>query len=543
MNYLYKTAWLLPFVLGCILLASCDTPRPSSHPAVSATRALQTAYTEPHRPQFHFSPAAKWMNDPNGLVYYQGEYHLFYQYYPDSTVWGPMHWAHAVSTDLVHWEHLPVALYPDEKGYIFSGSAVVDWGNTSGFGKDGQPPLIAMFTYHDPAAEKTGIQAYQSQAIAYSLDRGRSWTKYAGNPVIPNPGNARDFRDPKLVWDAERRQWVVALAVADHAEFWTSYDLKNWTKRSEFGRTLGNHGGVWECPDLFPITVEGSGEKMWVLLQNINPGHPNGGSGTQYFVGKFDGTTFNLDPGFLPYVQGGKAVWLDDGKDNYAGVTWSDVPASDGRRLFIGWMSNWEYANKVPTGVWRNATTIPCSLTLHHTGAGYRIFREPVRAFQILRGARYALHKTVLSTNLDLTDSLGFVPTLSELELEFDLAEGQKGKFGVELSNSTGEQYRIGFDAAANQFFSDRTKAGDASFSPDFAKQVSVAARQSKDKKLRLHLFFDAASVEMFADGGATGMTEIFFPSEDFHRMKLFIDGSPGLTVEGNVYRLNRIWR
>jgi len=520
--------------------ASCGSDA-GSPPNGEATPAAQAGFTEKHRPQFHFSPKEKWANDPNGMVYFDGEYHLFYQHYPDSIVWGPMHWAHAVSKDLVHWEHLPIALYPDSLGYIFSGSAVVDWRNTTGFGVNGQPPLVAMFTYHDAVAAEAGSDSHQSQAIAYSNDRGRTWTKHEGNPVLPNPGEVRDIRDPKVIWDDGSGQWVVALAVGAHAEFWGSPDLKSWKKLSEFGKTLGAHGGVWECPDLFPMAVEGTGEKMWVLIININPGGPNGGSGTQYFVGQFDGKTFTPDPAFLPYVQDGKGVWLDYGKDNYAGVTWSDAPG--GRRLLIGWMSNWQYANKVPTEIWRNAMTIPWSLSLKKTGEGYRLFSQPVKELEALRMATYSLDKTEIAGSLSLTEQLGFSPRLSEVELEITLPEGAAGSFGLELSNSKGESYRIGFNAATNQFFSDRTKAGDAAFSEDFAKQPSVAPRFSKDKTLRMRLFFDVASAELFADGGATVMTEIFFPAEDFSQLSLFADGGTVELSGGKVHQLKSIWQ
>src|SRR5687767_5106825 len=244
---------------------------------------------EPHRPLFHFTPPANWMNDPNGMVFYNNTYHLFYQYYPDSTVWGPMHWEHATSKDLVHWDHQPIALYPDTLGYIFSGSAVVDVNNTSGFGGDGKVPLVAIFTHHDPAGEKRGIDTYQVQSLAYSLDEGKTWTKYAGNPVMKNPG-IRDFRDPKVIWHAATKKWIMTLATLDRITFYSSPDLKTWMKESEVGKDFGGHGGVWECPDLFPLDYQG--EQVWVLLVSINLGGPNGGSATQYFTGRFDGKSF-----------------------------------------------------------------------------------------------------------------------------------------------------------------------------------------------------------------------------------------------------------
>ena len=270
--------YLLVFSIG--LLFACNGEQSIKESDKSGQLSTIQKNKEPHRPTFHFTPPEKWMNDPNGMVYYAGEYHLFYQYYPDSTVWGPMHWGHAISKDLVTWEHLPIALYPDELGYMFSGSAVIDWKNTSGFGKDGQPPMIAIFTHHEPKGAASGTsKTFQYQSIAYSNDKGRTWTKYAGNPVVPNPG-IKDFRDPKVIWDDATDQWVMVFAAWDHVKFYGSPNLKDWTHLSDFGKEWGTHAGVWECPDLFPLIVKGKGEKKWVLLQSLNPGGPNGGSGT-----------------------------------------------------------------------------------------------------------------------------------------------------------------------------------------------------------------------------------------------------------------------
>jgi sucrose-6-phosphate hydrolase SacC (GH32 family) len=249
------------------------------------------------------------MNDPNGMVFHNGEYHLFYQHNPDSTVWGPMHWGHAVSKDMIYWEHLPIALYPDSLGTIFSGSAVVDNNNTSGFGTAVNPALVAIYTYHDAEGEKAGRKDYQNQGIAYSLDNGREWITYDQNPVLRSPG-IPDFRDPKVMWHEKSQQWIMALAVVDRISFYSSPNLKDWTKESEFGANIGAHGGVWECPDLFELQVEGTQDKKWVLLVSINPGAPNGGSGTQYFIGDFDGKNFTLDEQFSALV-GKEGVWLD----------------------------------------------------------------------------------------------------------------------------------------------------------------------------------------------------------------------------------------
>ncbi|MEY2704299.1 MAG: hypothetical protein RL407_361, partial [Bacteroidota bacterium] len=244
--------------------------------------------SEPYRPGYHFSPKQGWMNDPNGLVYLDGEYHLFFQHYPDSTVWGPMHWGHAVSQDLIHWEELPIALFPDSLGYIFSGSAVYDAANTSGLGSTETPPLVALFTYHDPKGEKEGRIDFQKQGLAYSLDKGQTWQKYEGNPVLGNPG-IRDFRDPKITQVAQadgKSSWVMTLAARDRVHFYESANLKEWAFLGEFGQGIGAHGGVWECPDLLSLKAP-DGSQKWVLLVSMNPGGPQKGSATQYFIGDF----------------------------------------------------------------------------------------------------------------------------------------------------------------------------------------------------------------------------------------------------------------
>ncbi len=534
-----KAIYTLAIVLTANLFSCKNSHETPSETALEKGSTTVT-YQEQHRPQFHHSPPFGWANDPNGMVYFDGEYHLFYQHYPDSTVWGPMHWGHAVSKDLVNWENLPIALFPDSLGYIFSGSAVVDTKNTSGMGQNGQPPLVAIFTYHDEVAAKAGSNSFQHQAIAYSNDRGRTWVKYDGNPVLPNPGGVRDIRDPKVIWHESLSQWIMALAVGDHIEFWGAPNLKRWTKLSDFGKNYGSHGSVWECPDLFPIKVEGSGETKWLLIVNLNPGGPNGGSAGQYFVGEFDGKNFKLDDQFAQKVPLNTGAWLDWGKDNYAAVTWSDAPSD--RRLLLGWMSNWEYANQVPAGIWRNAMTLPRSLSLRKTAGGYHLFAEPVQELQTLRTNSVELQKTELTGPLNLSAQLGFPITLSEMELEFELKDGATGRFCVEISNIKGEVYRIGYDTNSNQLFSDRTKSGDLSFSEKFAPKPSIAPRYAKDKKLTLHLFFDAASVELFADGGSAVMTELFFPTEDFTQAKLFAEGGKVTLISGKVHQLKGIW-
>ncbi len=530
-------------VVVCMLgAAACGRPAGDEAWPANAREQLSVAptYTEPHRPRFHFTPPSMWMNDPNGLVYFDGEYHLFYQHYPEDSVWGPMHWGHAVSQDLVHWEHLPIALQPDELGYIFSGSAVVDWDNTSGFGAGDQPPLVAIFTYHDPSRRARKTNDHETQGIAYSNDRGRTWTKYDGNPVLQNLAAEQDFRDPSVFWHEATGRWVMVLAVSDHVELWASPDLKAWSQLSTFGQGVGAQGGTWECPDLFPLRVEGSGATKWVLIQNLNPGGPQGGSGTQYFVGDFDGKTFTLDPRFEQTLRSEPAVWLDWGRDNYAGVTWSDIPASDGRRIFIGWMSNWDYGEQVPTAPWRSAMTVPRTLRLLETDAGYRLLTEPVAELEVLRRESASLAGRRVAGEVDIGAGLGFSPSVSDVELEFERSDASA--FGVVLANAAGERYRIGYDASRNVFISDRTRAGDNEFSDKFAARRHEAPRQSNAGRLRMRLLLDVASVELFADGGATVLTDIFFPSSTFDSISLYAEGGEAELVGGEIHRLEGIW-
>jgi len=474
----------LTLAVACLSLymISCKTEHHSD--------TVAEPYNEPYRPAIHFSPPSGWMNDPNGMVFHNGEYHLFYQHYPDSTVWGPMHWGHAVSTDMVHWENLPIALYPDSRGYIFSGSAVVDTKNTTGFGSPENPAMVAMFTYHDMAGEKAGRTDYQTQGIAFSTDNGRTWTKYEGNPVIANPG-IRDFRDPKLTWDEARQSWLLTLAVADHVEFYRSPDLKQWKKLSEFGKTIGNHGGVWECPDFFPMTGK-DGKQKWVLLSSINPGGPQGGSATQYFVGDFDGKTFTS--------QDTVTRWIDHGADNYAGVTWSGVPASDGRRLFLGWMSNWQYAQVVPTGVWRSAMTLPREIILTERNGTYELDFSPVTETGSLSGESIAA---------DRTTELSQVPARIDVE--------PKGKpFSLTFSNQKGEMLVIGY--SEGQLYIDRTAAGVHDFHPAFAAVHRMPVGEEEIGSVMV--FLDRSSVEVFTDGGRV-MTDLVFPSVPYNKLSL----------------------
>jgi len=461
----------------------------------------QREYHEQYRPQVHFSPPAHWMNDPNGMVYYNGVYHLFYQHYPNATVWGPMHWGHATSTDMIHWSNKLIALYPDSLGDIFSGSAVVDELNTSGFGKNGKPPLVAIFTNAKRVDAKEGTYYDQNQSLAYSNDGGKTWEKYEHNPVLKNP-NIKDFRDPKVSWYAAGNKWVMTLAVKDHIEFYSSPNLKDWTKESEFGQDLGAHGGVWECPDLFQMTAD-DGKKIWVLIVNINPGGPQGGSATQYFTGNFDGKTFTPN-----YTD---TRWLDAGSDEYAGVTWGNTGP---RRIFLGWMSNWAYATSVPTQAWRSAMTIPRDLKLVKEGSAYYVASEPVKELSTIKGLPKTLD--LVKGNTDLSKLI----KRTDGQYELNISTKKLRSFAITLSSDNGEKLEVGFDLSENAWYIDRTKAGESGFSKDFAKRISIP-RIAQNSASDITLIIDAASIELFADKGLTTMTSIFFPQKPLDQISI----------------------
>lgn len=462
---------------------------------------------EKFRPSYHFTPEKHWMNDPNGMVYYKGTYHLFYQYYPKDIVWGPMHWGHATSKDMVNWERKPIALYPDELGYIFSGSAVVDWNNTSGLGTKENPPLVTIYTYHDPEGEKNDTIDFQYQGIAFSLDNGETWTPYDKNPVLLNPG-IKDFRDPKVFWHKETQTWVMSLAVKDHISFYSSKNLIDWKKESDFGNGLGAHGGVWECPDLFPLTDD-KGNIKWVLLVSINPGGPQKGSATQYFLGDFDGQTFKEDDDEIR--------WIDWGADNYAGVTYSDIPEEDGRRLFIGWMSNWLYAQVVPTKNFRSAMTVPRELILNSNSKGFFVQSKPVKELDEL------VTKTTKISSTYTTDSGSYRITLNDIS----------DSIQITLSNQEGELYEI--DLKKGQLTVDRTNSGLSNFHKEFAEmhEAEFTIEQAKN----ITIYVDNSSVEVFVNDGELAVTNLVFPSSPLNTISI-----NGTYKEGQVSELKNIW-
>ena len=521
---------IYPFLLCTLLSVGLLACKQEAAKENKASTATELPAVEKHRPSFHFTPPSSWMNDPNGMFYLDGEYHLSYQYYPDSTVWGPMHWGHAVSGDLVRWEHLPIALYPDSLGYIFSGGSVVDAGNTSGFGTGDGPPVVAAFTHHDPVGEKAGSQDFQNQSIAFSRDKGRTWTKYAGNPVLENESGIRDFRDPKIIWYEPGGKWVMALAVYDRVQFYGSPDLKAWDYLSEFG--IPGDTRLWECPDLFPLRVPETGETKWVLIVSIQKEAPNGGTATSYYVGDFDGTTFLADPQ--------EQQWLDWGTDNYAFVTWDNAPVPSTQRLGIGWMSNWQYAQVVPTDSWRSAMTVPRTLSLGRVGEGYALRSVPVASLTTLRKERTVLGTLSIVGEQDIAGQ--FAPSRCELLLQTDLEATTAALFGLTLSNGAGERLILGLDRENNQIWIDRRDSGPTGFSADFFRGPHTAPLEMDGSEMDLRILLDAASIEVFAVEGRLNITEIFFPSEPFDTLTIWAEGGSWQLRSGEVFALDGIW-
>jgi sucrose-6-phosphate hydrolase SacC (GH32 family) len=651
--------------------------------------ATENYYSELFRPQYHFTPEKNWMNDPNGMVFYEGEYHLFYQYNPFGDKWGHMSWGHAVSSDMVHWKHLPLALAEEDGVMIFSGSAVIDWNNSSGFGKDGKPPMVAIYTGY-----RTNDHL-QFQCIAYSNDKGRTWTKYSGNPVINL--NSKEFRDPKVQWHEPTQRWImtVSLSTEHKVQFYGSTNLKEWTLLSEFG-PVGATSGVWECPDLFELPVAGTTEKRWALVVNIGSGSVAGGSGGQYFIGQFDGTKFVADkdsvlkptpefvpdgkiianfegetygdwkvtgdafgPGpakgkfsnqnpvdgykgdrlvnsffngdqttgtltspefavtqpFLSFLIGGgaqketrmdlwvdgkivrtisgadnerlawrswdvrefvgrkvklqivdehkggwghinvdqimladapprpasePALWFDYGKDYYAAVSWSDVPKSDGRRLWLGWMSNWEYADRVPTSPWRSAMSIAREVGLRKTATGIRLVQQPVREQAKLRdqhqrfsGGDVAAANAWLAKNKIAGD---------QLEIVVELEAATSGVQGVKVLKGATEETVIGVDRNHGRVFVDRTRSGRVDFHPKFSG-VHDAPLAPRDGKVMLHIFVDDCSVEVFVNDGEIVFTDLVFPSPASRGVEFYASASGAKIGSMDVWTLKSSWK
>ena len=471
---------------------------------------------ETYRPVYHHTPVYGWMNDPNGMFYKDGVYHLYFQYNPYGSMWGNMTWGHSTSTDLTHWTYEGTAIVPDAWGAIFSGSCVVDKDNTAGFGKGA---VVAFYT----SAKSTPWGDVQSQSMAYSLDNGKTFIKYEHNPILTSA--ERDFRDPKVFWYAPGKHWVMMLAVGQEMQIYSSGNLKEWKKESSFGAMQGAHGGVWECPDLVELPIEGTKEKKWVLICNLNPGGPFGGSAAQYFVGSFDGKKFvNESPT--------QTKWLDWGKDNYATVTWSNAPA--GRCIALGWMSNWQYANNVPTTQYRSANTLARDLTLYRVGGELYLKSKPSPEIKKARAEEKKIPTFEVKGNYEVASLLA--DNKGAYEIEMAIENKGTSKIDFSLMNEKGEKVAMYYDVVRKQFVMDRSASGIVGFSRDFPA-VTVAPVRNTDQ-IHLRLFIDRSSVEAFGEEGEYVMTNLVFPAEPYNRMVFSSDKGSYIVKSMNVYRL-----
>lgn len=494
--------------------------------------APPAAYDQPYRPQYHFSPLENWTNDPNGLIYFEGEYHLFFQYNPYGDEWGHMTWGHAVSPDLLHWRQLPPAI-PEAKGVmIFTGSTVVDGRNTSGFCAAGKPCLVAIYTGHTP--EQHGSPARQTQNLAFSNDRGRTWTKFVGNPVLDL--HMSDFRDPKVFWSQQSAQWIMLVALPNEHKirFYSSPDLKLWSVRSEFG-PAGATGGQWECPELFELPLPAAHtETRWVLKVGLNPGALQGGSGEQYFIGRFDGSRFVNDN---PASQ---TLWTDYGKDCYCALTFNNLPRTAGV-VMLGWMDNWQYAKDLPTSPWRGQMTFPRALSLRMTPQGLRLAQWPVSQLAQLELQRAATSGTLDAVNHWLAANPIAIRHSFRLTAEIPLGGAQE--LGLRILAEDGKTVTlVGYRPGTGKLFVDRTRSGLTGFNKDFPVVVEAPLALANDR-LRLTLLIDRNSVEVFADGGLLASTNLVFPPAEANGIELYAKGGKPGGISVQLATLASIWR
>lgn len=453
---------------------------------IKTAESFDTTNREQYRPLYHHTPAYGWMNDPNGMFFKDGVWHLYFQHNPYGSQWENMTWGHSTSTDLIHWTFQGDPIQPDAWGAIFSGSSVVDKNNTAGFGENA---IVALYT---SAGEN------QTQSMAYSTDNGKTFTKYDGNPIITS--NVPDFRDPHMFWNEDIKKWNMILAAGQQMNIYSSDNLKDWKFESSFGAEYGSHGGVWECPDLMKMKVRGTDKEKWMLVCNINPGCPFGGSATQYFVGDFDGHKFTCES--KPEVT----KWMDYGKDHYATVTFDNAP--NGRHVALAWMSNWQYANQVPTMQYRSANSIPRDLGLFE-----------------YKGNTYCS----VTPSEEITAARSKKPSKS-LSEACEMVVNLKGDATITLSNSKGEKVVMTYKAKDETFSMDRTLSGKTDFSSDFAA-ITIAPVYGKMNKLRI--FIDKSSIEVFDNDGKMAMTNLVFPTKPYDKVTI-----KGKTKKYAVYKL-----
>lgn len=510
-------------------IVATDTPRKGQGELRLADYAkTDQYYNEKYRPQFHFTPRMNWMNDPNGLVYFDGEYHLFFQHNPHGNSWGHMSWGHAVSTDLMHWKHLPIALHEEYGVMIFSGSCVIDWQNSSGFGKEDRPPMVAIYTGHGFGK--------QTQDIAYSNDRGRTWTKFEGNPVIDK--NEANFRDPKVFWHKPSDRWIMVVSMADakYVQFYGSEDLKSWSHLSDFGPAGVKDKTNWECPDLFELPIEGeAGKTGWVLEVDMGGGSIAGGSGGEYFVGHFDGREFKCDH------DSTESRWVDFGRDFYAPISYSDIPKTDGRRIWIGWMNNWETC-LVPTRPWRSAMSTPRVLSLRKSDNNFTLVQQPVDELQTLRGNHVSLKDIAAHDSKSLTENLtaaGIKGDQLEIQATFQIEDAND--FGFKLRTGAREETLVGFDVKQSVLYVDRTKSGESDFHEQFPGK-HAGPMSAVNGSVELHILVDTSSVEVFGGKGETVLTERIFPDPQSCGMSVYANGGRVMVRKLDIWELKSVW-
>lgn len=492
-------------------------------------RVAPGGFDQRYRPQYHFSPQRNWTNDPNGPVYFDGEYHLFFQFNPFGDKWGHMSWGHAISPDLVHWQEFPVALAEENGVMMFTGSTVVDRGNSSGFCRNAKPCLVAIYTGHTP--ETKTKKALQTQNLAFSNDRGRTWTKYRGNPVLNL--NMPDFRDPDVFWSESGRRWVMAVSLPDdhQVRFYGSANLKDWQRLSEFG-PAGAVSGQWECPNLVELPVDGNpAHTRWVLKVGLNPGGLQGGSGEQYFVGRFDGTRFINDS--APSLS----LWSDYGKDCYCALTFNDSPRAQ-KPVMIGWMSNWQYADQLPTNPWRGQMTAPREIALQTFPEGIRLVQKPAEQLRTLQDRHLTWPNGPISAvNRAI---LGDPVKSSSFRLSATFQPDNANEAGLKLFEKGDEYTLVGFDRRRKELFVDRTRSGLVGFSAKFPARVA-APLLNVSAPVRLDILADRNSLEVFADAGQPVLTNLVFPREDANKIE-FYSKEPGVNVTAEAWTLRSIW-
>lgn len=488
--------------------------------SIKLADSFNTDNREKFRPLFHHSPLYGWMNDANGLVYKDGEYHLFYQHNPYGSMWGNMHWGHSISKDLVNWEHLPIAIDRDTLGHIFSGSAIVDFNNSAGYGKG------AIIAFYTSASDKNG----QIQCMAYSNDNARTFTKYESNPVLRPSDGIRDFRDPKVLWYEPDNKWIMVVSANCEMRFYSSVNLKEWEYMSSFGKGYGVQPSLFECPDFFELPVDGdTNHKKWALIVNVNPGCIFGGSATQYFIGDFDGKKFSCDT--KPEVT----KWLDYGKDHYATVCFSNT---EQRVIALPWMSNWQYANDVPTKQFRSANALPRKLSMYSEGKDIYLAVNPVEETELLRKTPIRTADFYFEDGCHIEDLINNNPGAFELNLE--LEPNNSSITGFKLMNDKGEYVDIYIDSESGRIVMDRTNSGQT----DFDKENFVIATWAKINKQTTHtfqIFVDKCSIEMFVDNGKIAMTNLVFPEEPYNKIEFHSKGGKSKVMNMTVYELNTI--